>query len=354
MRLIESDTVELKEVYVDDVRKTIVAFANTNGGTVYVRQGASSAPASDDSIRRMIKETDGDIFESMRSMNQELTFVEAENAFARQGVEWGDVQMKTLGLVNSENLYTNLGLLLSDQCPHIIKAAMFRGETQDEFQDRKEFGGSIFKQMNDAYEYLNMRNQKKATFEGLYRIDSMDYDDSAIREVLFNAVIHRDYSNMAPTIVSVYSNRLEVITYGGLPGGVTLEDALIGLSVCRNIKLANVFYRLKMVEAYGTGLQKICNSYGESRLEPKFIAGPHSFKVIMPNKNAAVQEKADDLDEDDKQVLNYVKERGSITREEIEHYMEISSSTAVRMMKRLRDAHLIKTVGNGKNTRYTT
>lgn len=112
----------------------------------------------------MIKETDGDEFEDMRSLNQELTFEEAKKAFDFRGLAFQAAQMRTLGLLNEENIYTNLALLLSDQCPHIIKAATFRGNTQDEFQDRKEFSGSLLKQLNDACSYLDMRNQTKASF----------------------------------------------------------------------------------------------------------------------------------------------------------------------------------------------
>lgn len=114
--------------------------------------------------------------------------------------------MKTLALINAENIYTNLALLLSDQCPHIIKAATFKGTNQDDFQDRREFTGSLIKQLNDAYSYLDMRNQTKASFQGLYRIDSRDYSDKVIREALLNAIEHRDYSYFAPTLISIFSN----------------------------------------------------------------------------------------------------------------------------------------------------
>lgn len=97
----------------------------------------------------------------------------------------------------------------------------------------------------------------KSTFNGLLRIDSKDYADAVLSEALLNAIIHRDYSNPAGIIISVYNERIEFISYGGLAGGVTLEDVLYGLSVCRNRNLANIFYRLNPIEAYGTGLSRI-------------------------------------------------------------------------------------------------
>lgn len=197
----ETETIELKSVVVDDVKKEIIAFANCKGGKlyigvqddgtiiglenpdqaalqvsnmvrdsvkpdlalflhyetitvdgkkileidvqqgterpyylakkgmrpegVYVRQGYSSAPATNTAIRRMIKETDGDHFEDMRALEQRLTFTSANKAFSERNVKFGSSQMKTLGLLTQDGIFTNLALLLSDQCRHTIKAAVF-------------------------------------------------------------------------------------------------------------------------------------------------------------------------------------------------------------------------------------
>lgn len=84
-------------------------------------------------------------------MEQNLTFESAERTFAQHYVKFGLAQMKTLGLVTQDGVYTNLGLLLSDQCVHTIKAAVFQGTKQSEFKDRKEFSGSLFQQMDEVY-----------------------------------------------------------------------------------------------------------------------------------------------------------------------------------------------------------
>ena len=134
---------------------------------MYSEPTAQTAPASPASIRRMIKETDGDSYEEMRSLDQELTFSFASAAFSRGGLEFGEPQMKTLGLISADGMYTNLALLLSDQCPHIIKAAAFSGTDRDAFQDRREFTGSLLRQIDDAYAFLDLRNEITSTFEKL-------------------------------------------------------------------------------------------------------------------------------------------------------------------------------------------
>ena len=141
---------------------------------VYVRQGYSSVPASDTAIRQMIKETDGDSFEEMRSINQELSFDALKQEFETRKIPFAQAQMQTLHIQSTDKLYTNLGLLLSDQCPYSIKVAVFEGNTQNIFKDRREFSGSIMRQLHDVYDYIDFHNQVHASFHKLLRIDNRD------------------------------------------------------------------------------------------------------------------------------------------------------------------------------------
>lgn len=432
MEFRESESIELKRMYIDDIRKEVIAMANGSGGTiyvgidddgsiaglgncdeiiqrisntvrdsikpditlflhydiqvvddkeivavsvqsgtnkpyylsakglrpegVYVRQGTSSVPASDAAIRQMIKETDGDNYEDMRSLNQTLTFDDANKVFAQQKIEFGNPQMQTLGLISQDGLYTNLGLLLSDQCPHIIKAATFNGTDQQEFQDRKEFTGSILKQLNDAYDYLALRNQNRASFEGLFRVDQKDYPEVALREALLNTIVHRDYSYSAGTLLSVYSDRIELVSIGGLVHGIALEDVLLGLSVCRNQKLANIFYRLSLIEAYGTGMKKINNAYSESPVKPEIMSTSNAFKITLPKINSykAAPDLSRSMDQmkETATILGFINEHGSITRLQLESLLEMKTATAIRTLKKLTESNVITPVGRGKNTRY--
>ncbi len=230
----ETVTVDKKKIVAVDIqqgteRPYYIAKKGLRPEGVYVRQGYSSVPATNTAIRRMIKETDGDHFEEMRSLEQNLTFESAKKVFAERNVKFGLTQMKTLGMATQDGIYTNLGLLLSDQCVHTIKAAVFQGTTQSEFKDRREFSGSLFRQMDEAYDFIDFRNQTHSTFDKLYRIDRRDYPETAVREALLNLLVHREYSFRASTFISLYADRLEFTSIGGLVSGVSLKDVTMGI-----------------------------------------------------------------------------------------------------------------------------
>lgn len=424
----ESENIELKQDYSESIRKDMIAFANTNGGTiyvgvsdhgevtgisspdamiqritnmardsikpdvtmfvhyetleedgvqivkisvnrgtgrpyywgekgmqpsgVYVRQGTSAAPASEAAIRQMIKETDGDSYESMRSLNQELSFSYASVAFERQGLELKKPQMKTLEILSRDGIYTNLGLLLSDQCPHIIKAAVFSRKDQSVFQDRREFSGSLLKQADDAYAFLDMQNEKTATFDGLHRTDHRAYPEAALREALLNAVIHRDYSFSASTLISCYADRTEIISVGGLVQGFSLTDVMMGFSICRNPKLANVFYRLDLIEAYGTGLKKILSAYPTFLPENLIQTTDKVFKVTLPRLSLIAQMPKGHKETNEEKILAFLETAEVISRSEVERITGLSTASASRLLRRMVDEGDLQIVGSGRNTRY--
>ena len=322
---------------------------------VYVRNGTSSDPATDTAIRKMIKETDGDSFESMRSLEQNLSFEAAEKQFEKQNIPFDAAKMQTLGMISADGIYSNVALLLSDQCPSTIKAATFSGEDKGSFQDRREFSGSLFQQMEELYSYLDMRNQTKATFDGLYRIDTRDYPEDALREALLNSLVHRDYSFRASTIVSVYADRIEFVSVGGLPSGIALDDIMLGLSVCRNPKLAAIFYRLQLIEAYGTGMPKIMNAYTESESKPKIEVSSNAFKITLPNRNTGANHAetlVGTIKGDEKRILDFIGSHGYIVRSDVDRRLEVSQATANRILKRMVAEGLIYQDGNGRKTKY--
>lgn len=331
---------------------------------VYVRQGASSVPASETAILQMIKESSGDVYEEARSLNQNLTFKEAETYFAKKHLQFGDAQKRTLQLISADGTYSNLGMLLSDQCISVIKLAVFEGSKKTVFHDRKELSGSLFKQLEDAYAYINQFNYTRSEFPGLERVDTRDYPPEAVREALLNAVIHREYGIGGPTLISIFDDRIEFVTIGGLVKGLSLADIKLGVSMLRNKNLANVFYRLHLIEAYGTGLLKIDECYADCAVKPQLLATDNAFKLVLPNINfAAKQVKNYSLADENKTaakkeeryqiVLELARKNSLVTRSMIEKALHVSTSTAVLVLKKMLQLGLLKKYGEGRNVSYS-
>ncbi len=433
--MIESMTTELKREYTDDIKYAVVAFANTDGGKiyvginddgsvygvgstdatvlritnmirdsirpdvtmftecavetmegkpvvvltvqrgtarpyylagkgirpegVYVRQSSSSVPASESAILNMIKETSGDRYEDARSINQQLTFEKAENYFAKRNLPFGDQQKRTLNIIGSDGTYTNLGMLLSDQCVHTIKMAVFNGSRKSVFRDRKELTGSLLTQLEDAYSYIDQFNRTRAEFEGLDRIDKRDYPGEALREALLNAITHRDYSFSGSTLISIFDDRIEFVTIGGLVRGLTFDDIMLGVSALRNQNLANVFYRLNLIEAYGTGILKINESYADCAVKPQFEVTDNAFKITLPNSNYAGERKdvatpAKVEGKVDRQeiLLRLAEKRGYIVRKDVEGALKVSQATAILILRDMVEKGLLIKEGSGKLQKY--
>lgn len=426
----ETESIEFKLQVTDEIYKEVIAFANTNGGTIYIgiddhgnavgidnvdetytkitngirdaiqpdvtmfikytlqdnkvvkitigegsykpyylkskglkpsgvfiRQGASSAQASPEQIRQMIKESDGDVFEDMRSMEQSLTFHTAEKMFKKYKVEFSEEKYRVLGITDgSKSLYTNLALILSDQCMHTTKVAVFGNDSNTEFRDSKEFTGSVFEQLEDTFAYLMLCNKTVATFKGLERVERSDYPQEAIREALLNAIVHRDYSFSGSIIINVNDNETEFISIGGLVPGLSPDDIRSGISQPRNKKLADVFHRLHLIESYGTGIRRIYNFYSNCATQPRIEVTANTFKIVLPNMNSNhVTEEITTkvvVTPQMQTVLDFIEENGQITDCEVQELLEIKHTRAYTLMKKMEKDGLIAVVGRGSSKKY--
>lgn len=430
--MIENKTTEFKREFVDEIKKTVIAFANTDGGNIYigiadngdivgvnnidetmlrvtntmrdtikpditmfmdcscetmenknvikiavqagtakpyylakkgirlegvfVRQGASSVPATESAILKMIKETSGECFEEARSLNQNLNFTQTEKFFQDEESAFSEIQKRILGLIGEDNTYTNLGLILSDECPYTIKIAVFEGTVKAIFKDRHEFQGSMLKQMEDAYNFIDRYNRIRAEFKGLNRIDIRDYPPEAIREALLNAIVHRDYAFSSSILINIFDNRIEFVSVGGLVKGISYNDIMLGISITRNKKLADIFYRLKLIEAYGTGIMKINSSYANYSQKPVIEVSDNAFKITLPNINCFNKDtlsiNIEKPTNNEDKILSLLKERQLLTRKEIQLELGVSQSTAILLLNKMQEKNLIIKTGSGKNTKY--
>ena len=150
--------------------------------------------------------------------------------------------------------------------------------------------------------------------------------------------------NAKETYTRIYADRIEFVSIGGLMPGIDLEDIMVGIFVCRNQDLANVFYRLHLIVACGTGMGKIMRAY--EGMEEKLLieTTKNAFKVILPNINAKYETgkfsapkeesitssavRTEKILSNEERVLEYARSHGAITRNDVIELLEISTSTA--------------------------
>ena len=317
---------------------------------VFIRHGVSSVPATEEMIREMLRESDGVTFDKSRCINQDLTFEYAAKYFADNHVSFNENNKRTLHLIDADGYYTNAALLLSDQCEHSIKCAVYEGNGKTKFKTRKEFTGSVLRQMDEAYEFISLNNNLNSTIEGLKRVDNPDYPPYAIREALLNAIVHRDYDYSGSILINIFDDRMEFVSIGGLVKGMTMQDVMGGVSQSRNMVLANIFYRLELIESYGTGIRRIMESY-EGRMEqPVFAPAPASFVVILPKITG--QPLTDESLTDREKVEKLLKAREEITRKDVETLLGCSKFPAINILNELVAQKVAVKSGSGPAVKY--
>lgn len=209
------------------------------------------------------------------------------------------------------------------------------------------------------YQFIDTYNRTKAVFSGLLREDNRDYPTDAIREVLLNSIIHRDYSFSGSTIINIYDNRIEFSSLGGLVQGLSMEAIFMGVSQSRNPALATVFYRMNLVESYGTGIDKIRRLYSDIELEPEFKAAEGAFKVTLYNKNdselesnKSIKIKTQLYDTDTEIVYKYTEEHNRVTRKEVQNLLGCQTTKAYKIIKELCDKDKLIQCGSGRKCHY--
>lgn len=323
---------------------------------VYVRRGTASQPLSEDGIRDMIVQSYGKSYESCRSLQQDLTFDAFRKKMAQCNLDCGEAQLRTLHMLGEDGLYTNLALLLSDQCEHTLKLAIFQGNDDVVFRNRKEFKGSLLAQLQACSEFFEQNIPVMSTIDGFVRQDRRDYPMAALREALLNALIHRDYSFNGSTLVNMYADRIEFISLGGLIPGLSMDAILMGVSQSRNPRLANIFFRMRLVESFGTGIKRIKALYKNEMRQPLFETAKGAFKTTLYNVNATgaapISNAPTTVDKEKALVLQLALQQGALTRRDVENHLQVGSTKAYKILMDMCSEGLLRMEKAGNKTSY--
>ncbi len=316
----------------------------------YKRNDTATIEVDTLEFSRLVLEGKNIRFEELPCKDQELSFeILQSNLKEKIQIEtFNKDTLKTLNLYDDANGFNNAAGLLADK-NHFpgIDIVKF-GENISIIQKRITFENtsvlgiyekalSVFR---DYYQYEVIQGADRKMVEKI--------PEAAFREAIANALIHRVWDVDSQIRVSMFDDRTEVVSPGGLPSGITEDEYLSEkLSVLRNRNLANVFYRLGFVEIFGTGITRIKQIYSEASVKPSFEVSENAIQIVLP-----IYEENANLTEDEKVVYKLLSKNMLKSMSEIAPYISFGKSKTTKLLKDMEQKGVITIEGKGKGTKY--
>ena len=316
----------------------------------YRRNDSATIPVDRLELTRLILEGKNISFEELPADNQDLVFNELSKKLsnALNISELNKDTLKTLELYSDKDGFNKAGELLSDSNRFNGIDIVRFGENISIILDRENIENeSVLKQYDDAINVYQKYYQYEQIKGSLRKTVSL-IPEEAFREAIANAIVHRTWDINASIQISMYSDRIEVVSPGGLPNGIKEEEYRRGgLSVLRNRILGNVFLRLNMIERFGTGIRRINETYRNSEVKPVFKITENSIIVILP-----VLEQKYNLSDDEAKIFVLLKNR-EMSSSAIAEYTGFGKNKVITILKNLVDKGYVSVSGQGRGIRYT-
>ena len=322
-------------------------------GKAYKRSDAATVEVGRPELNRLVLDGINMDYEKRKASSQNLNFnvlkSELKEKIAIKRVDL-DI-LKTLNLYDTNEYYNIAGELLADENQidfSGIDIVRF-GEDINQILYRETISNkSLLSQYNRALEIFEQYYQYEEIV-GYERVKREKLPKEAFREALANAIIHRVWDVNSYIQISMYDSKIEIKSPGGLPGGLSKNEYLNNnVSVLRNPIVAGVFYRLGIIEKFGTGIARINSAYGNSLSKPDFDIGENNLRIILP----AIRTDYSGLVKEEIDVYNLLKREASLSRKELDDTLGFDKSKTIRIMNNLMSKNLVQKQGQGPGTKY--
>ena len=318
-------------------------------GRAYRRSDASTVEVDKLEYGRLVLEGSNLYFDQLESAQEDLAFdlLGTKLADAVGIAELDSDVLRTLGLLDRRGRYTRAAEILADTNAMAGTDMVRFGDSINDMLDRVTVeGSSALAQYDSALEVYERYYVFERIENGLRRRHELvPYE--AFRETMANALAHRTWDVPANVTVSMYPDRIEVVSPGSLPPGLTEEDYLSGhVSMLRNPTLAGVFFRLDIVEKFGTGVMRIRDAYEGTPVGPAFSVRAGSVAVTLPVVRDVELTDAEEM------VLSAIPRGRRLTRSEISESAGFSKDKTIRVLNALVARGLVERLGEGPGTRY--
>ena len=344
--------------FIKDTKKNIITLIVEEGfnkpylykGKAYKRNDTSTVEVDKVELNRLTLLGLNQYYEELKARKQDLEFKvlkkELEEKLSLK--DFSKDILKTLNLYDDKNGYNNAAELFADKNNFAgVDIAKF-GKNIDEILDRNLFiNMSIISQFQKTLEVFN-RYYKYEQILGSERIEKELIPEKAFRETIANALIHRTWDVNSNIRISMYEDKIEISSLGGLPSGISEKEYLNGqISQLRNPILANIFFRLKYIEMFGTGIRRINESYKDYSVKPAFEIFENSIKITLPIITTRLF-----LTTDEKIVMDILEKGAILSSSEILKMTELKKDKLNRLLKKLIQKNYIDVIGNGRGTKY--
>lgn len=316
----------------------------------FKRNDTATIEADTLELSRLILEGKNIRFEELPCRQQELSF-EILHRKLKEHIQiesFNQDTLRTLNLYDNHNGYNNAAGILADT-NHFpgIDIVKF-GENISIIQKRATFENRSILEVYEKSIAVFRDYYQYEVIQGADREKVEKIPEAAFREAIANALIHRAWDIESQIRVLMFDDRIEVISPGGLPSGITEEEYLSGkLSVLRNRNLANVFYRLGFVEIFGTGITRIKQLYEEGLIKPDFEVSENTIKIVLP-----VFEKNLNLTENEQTVYQFLSKTMLKPISEIAPYVPFGKSKTTQLLKGMEQKGIVIVEGKGRGTKY--
>lgn len=315
----------------------------------YKRNDTSTIEADRLEYNRLVLEGANQNYEELPSTNQNLTFFSLESQLKEKlGIEKVTMDIfKTLELFSEKNGYNHAAEILADNNSIEGLDIVRFGKNMDEFLERETMQGSILEQYEKAIA-LYKKNYQYEIIDGAQRQPREKIPEKAFREAVANAIVHRTWDTKVHIRILMHEDKIEIISPGGLMSGISEEEYLRGqISLLRNPILANVFFRLRYIEKFGTGIRRINYSYESSIVKPEYQVYENSITIILP----LFDEEKEVLSADEKAIFDLLNGR-SLSRAEIQTQSRMNKDKVIRILNNLIEKNTIQRIGTGRGTKY--
>lgn len=346
------------ELKIDEKTKTICLSVNEGAykpylykGKAYRRSDSATIEVDQAELKNLVLEGNNLSFEEMVCGKNILTF----NTLTKKMTEKlgltavSEDVLRTLGFFTKDKRYNNAAALLADENDFFgIDIARF-GSSINEIMDRETIGGtSILKQYDSAVNMIK-RYYQYEEITGIERKTVELIPENAYREAIANALIHRDWSMNAHIRIALFPDRIEIKSPGSLPKGITAWEYENGeISCLRNPIIGNIFFRMKYIEMFGTGVARIKYAYANAKIKPKFVITDNVISVILP----VINDKYN-VSEAEEKIIKALEKGLQLSSSEIAKASGYTKSKTLRTLEELKEKGYIKVLGNGRGTKYS-